>query len=439
MEWTDYYSSTTAGTLTSTSGGVAGYFKDAAVSKGVTGTKYYQNFTDYVKHTVGTNDFFFTAHSTAFPQDVTSSPSTASTGAHTTVNTYTWYSGTNLVEAMTTDMPVVSTANNGPNSADESKVFNDSFGRTIWTMDADGYINYTAYDQSTGAVIKTITDVNYASLSGGEQTSLTATGWSYHGSGLNLVTTNEVDSMGRTTKMTDPLGNVSYTVYDDVHHAVFNFRGATQTLDGSGNGTMVTTGPITMSHDQIGYQYTSGTVTLGGTYSEMLAFSGTVTVTSHQIVLPGFTGRGTTSDYALFNLVGNGSTGSPQYTLQSLSRSLTNAGSQMVESDAYFNTDNGTTSGYLSTAANSPYAGSAGTNFYATKYAYNMQGKLAETISPTQTITVRPTMIWAGSWAPMSAPTTSPARISTAWVGPTGKILFTALNPTPTRSPPAPT
>ena len=30
----------------------------------------------------------------------------------------------------------------------------------IWTKDADGFINYTAYDPATGAVVKTITDVD---------------------------------------------------------------------------------------------------------------------------------------------------------------------------------------------------------------------------------------------------------------------------------------
>ena len=52
VEWTDYYSSTTAGTLTTTAAGVAGYVQDTALSQGVAGTKHYQSFADYVKHSV---------------------------------------------------------------------------------------------------------------------------------------------------------------------------------------------------------------------------------------------------------------------------------------------------------------------------------------------------------------------------------------------------
>ena len=38
--------------------------------------------------------------------------------------------------------------------------FYDAYGRPIWTKDGDGFINYTAYDNATGAVVKSIADVD---------------------------------------------------------------------------------------------------------------------------------------------------------------------------------------------------------------------------------------------------------------------------------------
>ena len=189
-----------------------------------------------------------------------------------------------------------------------------------------------------------------------------------------------MDGFGRTTKETDPNGSVTYTVYDDIHHAVFTFPGATESLSG-GNGTLVTTGPITMTRTQIPDS--------GGLYDETMTFSGTVTITGNQIVIPTWDSRGTTSDHALFNLIGNATSGS-QYTIQSLSRTLSNDAQQTVESDQYLNISNTTYLGTPATSAYSglasPFDGSATANYYATTYNYNMMGKLAETTTPTGTI-----------------------------------------------------
>jgi hypothetical protein len=112
---------------------------------------------------------------------------------------------------MTVSKPVISSSQNGPGSADSEVTFFDIYGRPNWHKDADGFINYTEYDQATGAVDKTITDVN---------TSLTSdfmnlpTGWATPtGGGLHLKTLMTVDGLGRTTKLTDPLGNITYMVY----------------------------------------------------------------------------------------------------------------------------------------------------------------------------------------------------------------------------------
>src|SRR5205085_5900509 len=73
---------------------------------------------------------------------------------------YTWVTGTTRMQSETVTKPIVTSTENGPGTADVSTTFYDAYGRPIWTKDADGFLNYTAYDQATGAVVKTITDVD---------------------------------------------------------------------------------------------------------------------------------------------------------------------------------------------------------------------------------------------------------------------------------------
>src|SRR5262249_28987667 len=113
------------------------------------------------------------------------------TGGETTSTSYTWGSSSTHIVSAAVSLPVISSSQNGPGSADTSTVVNDSYGRPVWRKDADGFIVYTAYDSATGAVVKTITDVDtthttdFANL---------PSGWSTpSGGGLHLITTYEVD------------------------------------------------------------------------------------------------------------------------------------------------------------------------------------------------------------------------------------------------------
>jgi hypothetical protein len=110
------------------------------------------------------------------------------TGGQTTTFTYTWQGTTTQAASVTTTMPTVTTAQNGPNTAATTQTVFDEFGRTIWTMDADGFISHVGYDAATGAAVKSITDVTYASLTSDEQASFDATGWSQPANGLHLIT-----------------------------------------------------------------------------------------------------------------------------------------------------------------------------------------------------------------------------------------------------------
>ncbi len=289
--------------------------------------------------------------------DFTQYRNTDGTGAETTSYSYTFFSGTVQMQSMTTSLPVVDAAQNGPDTAATSTDVYDANGNVIWSMDANGFITYNQYDPTTQALIKTIQDVNTDDTSDFDPSTLPS-GWTTpSGGGLELITTYQVDQLGRTTEEVSPNGNVTYTVYDDPDHAVFTFPGATESLDDSGNGTLTTTGPVQLSWTQIPYSYTQSGSTTYGTYDETLTFSGTVTVTDHQIVLPGFTyGDGASSGVKnVLDLIGNGSSDAPQFTIQSLSRSLDNAAGQEMESDAYAVISNST---YLATAQGSPYSGS---------------------------------------------------------------------------------
>ncbi len=409
VEHTEYYGGGETLATESTAGGAIGYLNATAISHGDGGgtpTKYYQSFTDYIKHVANGASFYYTAHTSVFPQNVTSS---SSTGARTITYSYTWQVQVNnttqtsaQIATIKTTMPGVSTGNNGPGTenGDTSVVAFDSYGRAVWTKDGDGYGNYSEYDSATGAVTKTIVDVASSQLPSTLITLLNNASVSYHPTGLNLTTNYTNDSVGRTTVISDPKGNLSYTVYDDAHHAVFTF--AQDTLTSSGSvGTLTTTGPISMSRSQIPYRYVgataAGTGTLTGSYSEMLSFSGmlAVTIVGGQIQVPSFTfaDRGTVNDDALLNLIGNGTTGSAQFSIQSLSRTLENAASQMVESDAYYNLSNSTDINYkyltyLQTPAYSASSGNDSANYYATTYGYNSQGRQARVVSPTGTIVV---------------------------------------------------
>ena len=415
-----YYSSTTAtGTA---AGGVTGYLEADYVQQGSSGTPIEQDSYTYIAHTNYSG-------TTIYPEaSYTQYQSSANNGStpETTTYSYSWQNNvgnlsTNQIADLTTTNPVVSTSQNGSGTATSNQTVYNQFGLPVWTMDEKGYITYTAYDNATGAVIQSVQDVNTANLSdltnysgaypggtlafgsnGYNQLGVPElpSGWATPaGGGLNLVTSYKVDNLGRPTEITSPNGNINYIIYDDVNHAVFTFTGVTETLDQNGNGTAVTTGPITMTRTEIPYSYTANGQTLEGTYSESLTFSGTLTVTGGVIQLPGFIqGNGaTTGDANVLNLIGNGSSSAPQFIIQSLSRVLYNnsgrIAGQMVESDAYANITN---SVYLATAVNSPYSGAEITNqlsgqapngnYYATYYGYDADGRQYQIIDANGTI-----------------------------------------------------
>jgi RHS repeat-associated protein len=369
--------------VNATAGSATNYLSDIKVRQGETGSDDELESIQYYGRTDGNGATTFdTATDTVYPD--------SSTNGRTTSYSYIFNGTTSRISQLTTTLPVISSGEDGPGSADVSTVVYDAFGRAIWTQDPDGFLTYTQYDPVTGLVSRFIQDVNTADTG---DFSDKPTGSSWTSSGQELITNSsyQITSFGSTVETSDPNGNISWIVNDDVDHAVFNLQGVTETVDGSGNGTLTTTGPITLVRDQL----SNGS---NGSYTEAMSFSGTLSISSYQVNWPGFVS--TSGNHSLLNLVGGASSGY-QFTIQSLVRSLDNDAGQTIESDSYFNISDAT---YAGTSAGSAYSGSVNTNFYETDEGYNNQGLQNYVKAPTGTITrtvydslERVTSIWVGT------------------------------------------
>jgi RHS repeat-associated protein len=347
-----------------------GLQESVSISRGETASEIVQSETEYVTRTVGSQDYFF-------PDSTTQYVNENGTGAEEWTTAYTWQGSTARIESITVTAPIVTTAHNGSNSATSTVTFMDAYGRPIWHKDEAGFISYTEYDSATGAVVKSITDVDTTQTG---TFSNKPSGWTTPGGGgLHLTSTYEVDFKGRVTKSTAPNGRIDYTVYDDDNFEVRSYPGWNTS-------TNAPTGPTIVSREDRAKGYT-----------ESLTMSATPNVSS---------GRPT----------GTESIGS----LQSLSRSYVNEVGQTVTQDEYFNLSGLT----YSTAAN---IGTINTHYYRTTVAYTHGGQLAKTTSPLGTITRtwfddlgRPISEWigtddtptTGTWSPTNLTGTNMVKVS---------------------------
>jgi len=323
---TDYYTTTTAGETTA--GGVAGFEQDNKIQQGSAGTAITLDATQYFQHTANGISVDPVATHTRYRN-------TDGTGAETASWSYTWFTASTLMQSEQVTSPTISSTQNGPGTADVQTTFFDSLERPIWTKDADGFINYFQYDQATSALTKSITDVDTTRT--GDFTGL-PTGWvTPSGGGLHLITQLAVDALGRPTQLTDPLGNLTYTVYNDPNYEKLIYPGWTGTAP---------TGPTQVVRED-----------RPGSYLESLTMSAT----------PHLTGGVPDGTEAISNL-------------QTLSRAYTNTAGQMVRTDAYFNLSGVT----YSTAAN---IGIKNTNYWESLTDYDNRGWMTRTQSPTGTIT----------------------------------------------------
>ncbi|MDW8264105.1 MAG: hypothetical protein RMJ52_02115, partial [Gemmataceae bacterium] len=323
----------TYGTVTTASetmpGDAAGRLKQVAVQRGELGTAIPQQDVTYIKRTVGASALFFAATVTAYRHD-------DGTGATTTSFAYTWQGTTAQPASVTVTLPAVPTAQNGSGTATTLTTVFDTFGRPIWQKDGSGFLTYREYDPATGAVVKEIRDVDTTQTA---TFSYLPSGWTTPaGGGLHLITTYEVDALGRVTKVVHPNGRVDCLTYNDVSKEV-------RVYSGWDTGTNTPTLPTQV----VRADWANG-------YVETLTMSATPAVQG---------GRPTRTEAIS--------------SLHTLSRSYTNAGGQVTHADAYFNL-----SGLSYTT--SPNLGTANTHFYRTEYGYDDAGRLDRTLSPSGTI-----------------------------------------------------
>jgi RHS repeat-associated protein len=346
------------------SGTATGYYQDTKVEQGELGTAVLQETDAYTSHTVNAVTISPVASNTVYRN-------TDGTGAETTTYAYTFFTGTNQVQSLTITRPVISAAQNGPGTADTFTTFFDTYSRAIWTKDADGFINYTAYDPATSAVTKTITDVDTTRTADFQNL---PSGWvTPAGGGLHLITQIAVDSFGRPTVTTDPNGNVTYQTYNDPNYE-------TRIYPGWNSATQMPTGP-TQDYRQ----------DRPGSYLERL----TMTATPH------LTGGVPDGTEAISNL-------------QTLSRDYTNSAGQFTTFDVYFNLSGVT----YSTAAN---IGTQDANYYRTLVSYDVLGRRNRV--QRDTVTIERT-VYDGE-----------SRIVSTWVGTNDTPASGSWSPTNNTSP----
>jgi RHS repeat-associated protein len=321
-----YAAATTA--TSSTPGDAAGYLKEVDL---LHGTDRYshpavpQASYAYIQRTAGGVDYFFPASSTVYRND-------DGTGGQATDIAYTWQGSTAQPATVIVTLPTVTTAENGPNTATSTETVFDTYGRPIWEKDAGGFITYTAYDDLTGAVTGTIEDVD-TSLPGTPST--LPSGWATPtGGGLNLVTSYQVDDLGRVTREDTPAGRVNLTVYNDAAHEVRYYPGWNDL-------SSVPTQPTVVTREDRAGRYTE-----------------TLTMTAP---------RG----YPLGS--------EPISQVQSLSRQYMNDAGQVVAEDDYFDLAG-------LTYSTSTSLGTSGVNYYRTEYGYDHGGLRNKTVSPEGTI-----------------------------------------------------
>ncbi len=320
-----YYTTTTA--TETTEGGVTGYLYYELLQQGQQGTGIQQGLWQYYAHAYNGQIIAPLAKTLINSHD-------DGTGTEPTYYGYTWYSGTAGMQSETVDW-VVTTASNGTGVPEVATTYFDPYGNAQWVQDPDGYLQYDAYDAATGALLTQIVDVNTADV--GEFTNLPS-GWhTPSGGGLNLVTTDQVDALGRTTEETSPAGNITYYVYLDPQHEERIYQGWN-----------VNTGTPTDPTEVIHHDAYDG-------YDEVLTMTATP------------------------NLTNGAPDGSEAISgLQTLTRDYTNVAGQVTAEDAYFNL------GGLAYATG--LMGAINVNFYQAQYGYDNWGRLVRMQTANGTI-----------------------------------------------------
>jgi len=308
-------------------GAVAKYLSSRQLRQGELGTPILAETTKFTSRAAASATIFPMSSRTVYRN-------TDGTGGQTTNFGYSWQGTTTEVLQFTTTFPTVPTNQNGSGAATARTVQLDAYGRQTWLKDEDGFIEAREYDTLTSAQTRRIVDVNTTLVTN------EPVGWvTPAGGGLHLITTQTVDGLGRTTVLTDPLGNLTYKVYRDPQHE-------TRTYPGWNTATNLPTGPTELERED-----------RPGSYRERLTMS----------AAPAVTGGIPTGTEAVSGL-------------QTLSRDFLDTGDRLVNSDSYFDFTG-------LTYSTSPSLGTLGVHFYRMLVNYDLKGRQDRVQDWTGTIT----------------------------------------------------
>ena len=324
-----YAASTTA--TPTTAGRVAGYLQFTLVKQGTKGAPQKQESWTYYNVTGGGDVTAPVATDTVYA-------GANGTDPETSTYDYTWAANSVDMLSETEIDPAATPGQDGSGVGPVTTTYFNAYGQPEWVEDPDGFINYIGYYVATGAVAMTVTDVNTSS--GGAFLSSLPAGWfTQNNGGLNLVTTYQVDALGRVIEQTDPDGDETYTVYDDEEHEVRVYTGF-DPLTGT------TTGPIQVSYTDVAQGYTA-------------IFTMAVPPSLDSDNEPD-------GDEDVANV-------------QSLTVTWTNLAGQTTQVDQYYNLGGFT----FSDDTGLPEGG----EYYETKYGYNADGIQDHVVDPAGTIT----------------------------------------------------
>jgi RHS repeat-associated protein len=297
---------------------------------------------------------FTYASQTAFGQTIypVSSQSVYPQGsAVTTSYAYTYYvagsAPTFQVQQQTITYPAVPTGQNGSGIAGVEQSYDDTYGRLIWSMNQQGAISYTAYDNATGAVVQQIADVNTALMTGVPSGWTTVPGW-----GLHLISDFIIDSLGRALQSRGPVHDVQLQPTDTATTSIRTVQFSAY-LDAT-NETRQPTGYM------IGIDPTATFQTIGSTSITRSNDSGLV-VDQIQAVRASDSGPLTTTEVF------------PQSTWNRWTHNVYDTWNRLYASLLY----------YQIPAVD---AGDAGINYLQTIYGYDIMGRQNRVIQPSGTI-----------------------------------------------------
>ena len=368
IELTLYYTATTA--TETMAGGVTGYVYQRFVQQGTQAAPVILESKAYFAHIAGSIVVYPVATDTVYGLDHGMAMDYSDRNPRTTSYSYGWFMiGSNPTAQMQwvkVNPPLVTApamsdpGQNGPGFADADQTYDDTYGRPIWHRNSinlmgntplDGYIDYTAYDPATGAVTKTIRDVDTTKTTDFQNL---PPGWSsmnLPGTRLHLITQMTVDALGRTQVLTDPNLNTTYTVYIDSNHEVRTYAGWNTT-------TRMPTGPTRVSREDRAHD---------PSYVETYTMSAPPATDSTTHLPTGME--------------------APK-GLQALTRTYTSAGGLVVQQDAYFSVPDSLnlTSLYPGSPGTVNADGSVSGNYWPAYYGYDDRGRRDRVQAPTGTI-----------------------------------------------------